>query len=95
MRKKVILYGSSDCPGCVACKEAFDDAGVKYGYVDILGGLAHLNKFLAVREDHRELFKDVIENRKVGIPTIVVNDTDVYVYFEGLDIKLFLEDEAE
>ena len=79
MSKKVIVYGSADCPHCVDLKEALDKEGIHYGYIDILAGLGHLKKFLNVRDANPELYKDFVATGKVGIPTLVVDDTDIYV----------------
>ena len=79
MAKKVILYGNADCPDCMVVKNLFDEAGIHYGYVDVLGGLAHLKKFLAVRDSHPTDFKAVVEGGGIGIPTVVVDDTELYM----------------
>jgi len=80
MKKKVILYGSADCPGCVDMKALFDKEGIKYGYVDVLAGLAHLKKFLGVRDSYPEIYAEVQAHGLVGIPTVVVDDTVVYIH---------------
>lgn len=77
--KKIIMYGNKDCPDCVKAKQALDAAGIRYGYVDVLGGLAHLQKFIQLRDKHRAAFHSQIENGKLGIPCFVVDDEDVYV----------------
>ena len=46
--KKVIVYGSPMCPHCVEAKEILEKEGIRYGYVDITAGMAHLKKFLAL-----------------------------------------------
>ena len=48
--KKVIVYGSPMCPHCVEAKEILEKEGIRYGYVDITAGMAHLKKFLALRD---------------------------------------------
>lgn len=91
MSKKVILYGNADCPDCVVLKELFDREGIRYGYVDVLGGLGHFKKFLLLRDKHREAFEEIIANEKIGIPALVVDDEAVFaeVKAEGLDLSLF------
>ena len=79
MSKKIIIYGSSECGPCMATKALFDKEGIRYGFVDVLGGLAHLKKYLNVRDAHPELYEEIKAEHRVGIPTIVVDDTEIYV----------------
>jgi glutaredoxin-related protein len=76
---KIMVYGSAACPDCVILKEKLDAAHVHYGYVDVLAGLAHLKKFLAVRDSHPDAFAGARENGSIGIPTAVVDDAEVLV----------------
>ena len=78
MSKKVIVYGTPACPDCVNLTELFDREGVHYGYVNILEGLGHLKKFLNVRDANADVFKEVTDALKIGIPAVVVDDTTVY-----------------
>ncbi len=78
-QKKVILYGNEDCPGCIHVKGLLESKGIKFGYVDVLGGLAHLKKFLTIRDSHPDLYAEVVSSGKVGIPTLVVDDTEIYL----------------
>ena len=55
--KKVIVYGSPMCPHCVEAKEILEKEGIRYGYVDITAGMAHLKKFLALRDSRPEFDK--------------------------------------
>lgn len=79
MAKKIILYGASDCPHCTDVKAALEKEEIKYGYVDVRESLGHLKKFLNLRDANPEVFKDVRENGRVGIPALVVDDTEVIV----------------
>ena len=88
MSKKVILYGSTQCPDCVKTKEALDKEGIHYGFVDILAGLGHLKKFLNLRDQNPQVFGEAAAGGKIGIPTLVVDDRDIYVKdLEGLDLS--------
>ena len=85
--KKVILYGNEHCPDCVKAKEILDAEGIRYGYVDVLAGLAHLKKFIVVRDAHPDVFKEQIAKGHLGIPCFVVDDTEVYTMLpENLDV---------
>lgn len=77
--KKIILYGNSECPGCMAAKEALEAAGLRYGYVDVLAGLAQIKKFINLRDANPEIYANVVANEKIGIPTIVIDDTEIHV----------------
>ena len=79
MAKKIILYGNENCPDCMVLKGLLDEAGIRYGYVDVLAGLAHFKKFLGVRDNNPEAFAQVVEAGSIGIPTVVVDDTEVHV----------------
>lgn len=79
MNRKIILYGSAQCDGCVALKALLEEKKVHFGYVDVLGGLGHLKKFLNVRDAHPELYENARREGRVGIPTLVVDDAEVYL----------------
>ena len=84
--KKVIVYGSPMCPHCVEAKEILDKEGIRYGYVDITAGMAHLKKFLALR-DSRPEFDKAKAVGDIGIPCFLVDDKDLYVMLpENLDV---------
>lgn len=84
--KKVIVYGSPMCPDCVKAKEVLDKEGIRYGYVDITAGMAHLKKFLALR-DNRPEFDEAKKIGTIGIPCFYVDDKDLYVMLpEDLDL---------
>jgi glutaredoxin-related protein len=79
MAKKVIFYGSSECPDCVETKKRFDEEKIRYGYVDVLGSLGGLKKFMNLRDAHPDVYREVAERGSIGIPTVVVDDTHIYV----------------
>ncbi|MDL2248536.1 glutaredoxin [Tyzzerella sp. OttesenSCG-928-J15] len=90
MAKKIILYGSAECPPCIETKKRLDEAGIRYGYVDVLGGLAHLKKFMSFRDAHYDIYKNAIAEGSIGIPTVVIDDKDIYVdEVTSLDISVF------
>ena len=92
MSKKIIVYGSENCPDCVVLTTLFDKAGIHYGYVDILASLAHMKKFINLRDSNPDAFAEIREKLKVGIPTVVVDDTEIYPEYkvENDDISIFL-----
>ncbi len=90
MAKKIIIYGSKECSRCHDAKEVLDREGIRYGYVDILESLAHLMKYLNIRDAHPDVFAEPISNKKVGLPAYVVDDEHVYTgAIAEMDLDLF------
>lgn len=84
--KKVIMYGSPLCKDCVEAKKVLEEEKIRYGYVDVTAGMAHLKKFLNLR-DSRPEFDPVKAEGKIGIPCFVVDDKDLYIMLpENLDV---------
>lgn len=90
MSKKVILYGSTECENCVGVKAMLESKGVKFAFVDVLGGVGHLKRFLAVRDGNPDIFTA----GRVGIPAVVVDNTEVYLNVTD-DLIQFLLADAE
>ena len=68
------------------CARIVEKEGIRYGYVDITAGMAHLKKFLALR-DSRPEFDKAKEVGDIGIPCFLVDDKDLYVMLpENLDV---------
>ena len=70
------IYGSMQCPDCVACRKDLDAAGVAYEYLDFADDLRNLKAFLAIR-DKEAVFAPVKENGSIGIPCILREDGSV------------------
>ena len=70
------IYGSMQCPDCVACRNDLDQAGVEYEYLDFADDLRNLKAFLAIR-DKEAVFAEVKENDSIGIPCILREDGSV------------------
>jgi glutaredoxin-related protein len=71
--KKIFLFGSEQCPDCVAMKEQLDAHQIRYSYIDIQDSLGKLKMFLKHR-DSRPEFEAVKASGGVGIPFLLVND---------------------
>jgi glutaredoxin-related protein len=71
--KKIFLFGSQQCPDCIAMKEALETAQIRYSYIDVLDSLGKLKMFLKYR-DALPGFEQVRANNGVGIPFLLVND---------------------
>ncbi|WP_066454444.1 glutaredoxin family protein [Anaerotruncus rubiinfantis] len=90
MAKKIIIYGSKECGRCNDAKEALDKEGIRYGYVDVIASLAHLQKYLNVRDAHPEVFAEAVKLGKVGLPVYVIDDDQVYTgAIAEMDLDLF------
>ncbi len=71
---KVTIYGTEICPDCVKAKKdlaALPD--IELEYKNITGDTATLKEFLAYR-DNDELFKEVKEAGRIGIPFFVLEN---------------------
>jgi glutaredoxin-related protein len=71
--KKVFLFGSTECPGCMEMKGFLELNQVRYSFIDILGGLGKLKMFLEYR-DKLPAFEAVKQRHTIGLPLLVVND---------------------
>ena len=90
MAKKVVLYGTAECPPCAETKKRFEEEGIRYAYVDVLESLGSLKRFMNLRDAHPDVYKEIREHGSVGIPTVVVDNTHIYVKDLPLqDINLF------
>lgn len=78
MVKKKVVFGSSMCHDCIVMKEALDERGVKYLYLDITENLANLKKFLKFREN--SAFDFAKEKGSIGIPAMVINDGEKILF---------------
>lgn len=81
---KVIMYGTEICPDCVKAKEILKARpDIELDYKDITKSTATLKEFLAYR-DFDEMFKPIIQERKIGIPFFILEDNtktfDIYEY---------------
>jgi len=88
MAKKIIMYGNANCKDCVEAKAILDNEGIRYGYVDVLASLAHLKKFITVRDAYHDKFQSEIAKEHMGIPCFVVDDKEVYVLLPE-DLSVF------
>lgn len=75
------IYGSRLCPDCVQCCAELTKAGVAYEYLDFGDNLLALKEFLALR-DENELFSEVRQSGKIGIPCIVREDGTLTLSWE-------------
>lgn len=79
----LIIYGSNQCPDCVACRETLDKAKIPYEYRNISDDLRSLKEFLMLRE-REPAFLEVKAAGKIGIPCILREDGSVTVDWETL-----------
>lgn len=75
------IYGSMMCPDCVQCRKELDQAGVGYEYLDFADSLWNVKLFLGLR-DTEEVFAEVREAGKIGIPCIQREDGTVTLNWE-------------
>ncbi|BCN29107.1 glutaredoxin domain-containing protein [Anaeromicropila herbilytica] len=71
---KLIMYGTEICPDCVKAKEALmNSKDIELDYRNITDNTATLKEFLSYR-DHDELFTQVKEDGRIGIPFFILED---------------------
>lgn len=75
------IFGSMMCPDCVQCRKELDQAGVRYEYLDFADSLWNVKLFLGLR-DTEEVFAEVREAGKIGIPCIQREDGTVTLNWE-------------
>lgn len=66
------IYGTPQCPDCVAAKEQLTQQGIEFEYKNI-EELVHLKEFLKLR-DTDSVFESCKEKGSIGIPCIVKED---------------------
>lgn len=64
------VYGTNLCRDCVACREAYDRAGIAYRFLEFEDSLENLKAFLRLR-DSLALFDEIKAAGRVGIPCVV------------------------
>ena len=75
------IYGTMLCKDCVACRQAFDRAGVAYAYHDFAEDIAHLKTFLAIR-DKESIFESVKDSGSIGVPCVVTPEGEITLDWE-------------
>lgn len=75
------IYGSMQCPDCVACCEELKKSGVPFEFLDWDHNLRYLKEFLAIR-DAQPQFAEVKTAGSIGIPCIVDDDGTVKLSWE-------------
>lgn len=75
------IYGTMLCKDCVACRKAYDQAGIAYEYLDFAEDIAHLKAFLKIR-DSEAVFQPVKEAGSIGVPCILKPDGTVTLDWE-------------
>ena len=62
-------------------KEFLSQNNIEYIYIDITDSMLFLKKFLKLR-DNRPEFDEIRKGGYVGIPCIVINDGDKFIFGE-------------
>lgn len=84
--KKVIVFGSRHWPDCEPAKEFLSKKGVEFIYLDITENMLNLKKFLKYR-DNEPVFKEIREAGRVGLPCIVINNGEEFIFdYNLLDV---------
>lgn len=78
--KEIIVFGSMHWPDCEPLKELLSKHHISYEYVDITSSMPNLKHFLGYR-DSKEEFNEIRKNKRVGLPAILIKDTEE-IYFD-------------
>lgn len=82
MMGMLTVYGTMLCKDCVACRAAFDSAGISYEYCDFGDDIVYLKEFLKLR-DSEPVFAQVKDNGGIGVPCIVTPEGQVTLEWES------------
>lgn len=91
---KITMYGSAICPDCVLAKEQLENrSDIELDYKNITENTTTMKEFLSYR-DGEELFQEVKENGRIGIPFFILEDgtktfdLDNYVDLENIKTEV-------
>jgi len=79
----VKVYGSMMCPDCVACAASYKEHQIDFEFYDFKDSLLYIKEFLKIRDTY-EIFDEVRENEKIGIPCVVKEDGTVLLDWQSL-----------
>lgn len=79
-----ILYFAESCPDTAPFKEKLSELGITYREVEVMTSLRNFKEFLYVRDTYSQ-FEGIRGNMKIGIPCLVVNETECILEFNELD----------
>lgn len=71
----ITIYGTPQCPDCVAAKDQFTEQGIEFEYKNI-EELTYLKEFLKLR-DTNPAFHVCKEKGSIGIPCMVKEDGSI------------------
>ncbi len=82
----VQLVGAWLCPDCRIAVERAKEEGLAFEFHDMLENLQDMRLYLKIRESHPEVYDDIRQENKVGIPVFVLPDGTITVDTEvGLE----------
>ena len=73
----VQLVGAWLCPDCRIAVEKAKEEGLAFEFHDMLENLQDMRLYLKIRESHPEVYDDVRQENKVGIPVFVLPDGSI------------------
>jgi glutaredoxin-related protein len=82
---KIVVFGSRHCPDCVNMKEFLSTNNINFVFVDISENMLNLKTFLKYR-DSRPEFEEIRKKGRVGIPFIVINNGEKFIFDEKPDL---------
>lgn len=79
--KKITVFGSQHWPSCAPMKEFLSKNDIKFVYIDITDSMLNLKTYLKLR-DSRPEFDEVKKAGRVGIPFIMINNGEKFIFDE-------------
>lgn len=81
---KAILYYAQTCPDTAPFVKRLEELGIEYEGVEVLSSLKNLKQFLFVRDTYK-VFENVHGNMQIGIPALVVSETECILDINKLE----------
>ncbi|MBQ7796355.1 MAG: hypothetical protein IJ374_07345 [Lachnospiraceae bacterium] len=75
----VTMVGTHLCPGCRARLEEIREEGLNVEFHDILENLQDMRLFLKIREGHPEIYDEIRNVGRVGVPVFILPDGTVTI----------------
>lgn len=70
-----ILYFAETCPDTAPFKEKLAELGITYKEVEVMSSLKNFKEFLFVRDTYTQ-FEGIRGNMKIGIPCLVISESE-------------------
>ena len=77
--KKITVFGSKHWSDCEPLKEFLSNNGIDFEYIEITDSMRNLKIYLKLR-DTRPEFDEIKKAGRVGIPFIMINNGERFIF---------------